>query len=614
MNKNIQPLDLLLKVLAWPFRVISENAVFFLFIFLLGYIGTQIEVATHYRGAKPYIWSAEELFFDLWLLCAVLTLVPRRVRRWLKLAVAVVLYAVAIADMFCYVRFDSTLTPTMLMLAFETDGREASEFLSSYVGWDIVTTSVGWLLLLIPLHIAGSWLARRYASRWTFNERILRWLRPLMGVLTAALFIYCYSVCQPNKQAMVRLFSYNTIGGVEHDLTRRDCATLYLPVYRLAFSLYSNRLAARQLDQLAAAMSRAQVDSCSFRSSNIVLIIGESYNRHRSQLYGYDMETTPRQLQRAKDGSLVVFSDVVAPWNLTSYAFKHCLSVHALGDSATWCDAPLFPLLFRRAGYRVTFLTNQFLPKAGERVYDFSGGFFLNNREVSRELFDLRNGALHPYDEGLLDDYDALLKAHRLAGTDSTLQHNLILFHLMGQHVNYNERFPRDRKKYTPKNYSRPDLTLKQRWRVADYDNALAYNDSVVDVIMQRFEHEDAIVIYMPDHGEECFNPGSKMFGRLHSARIDRRLAREEFEIPFWVWCSPLYRERHPDVVAALQEARERPFMTDNVPHLLLSLAGIHCPYYRPDYDLLSPAFNAKRPRRLKNQVDYNQLIRNEKR
>ena len=66
-------------------------------------------------------------------------------------------------------------------------------------------------------------------------------------------------------------------------------------------------------------------------------------------------------------------------WNLTSFVFKNVFSTHVVGEKGDWCDYPLFPELFRKAGYQVTFITNEFLPQAKEAVYDFSGGFFLNN-------------------------------------------------------------------------------------------------------------------------------------------------------------------------------------------------------------------------------------------
>ena len=139
------------KVLAWPLRPIQENFVFFIFMFALGYLCTQLEITLHLAGAKPYELSAPELFFDLYVLCFLLMWIPEKARRWIRWVIAIVLYAIALIDMFCYVRFESTLTPTMLMLAEETDGRETTEFFHSYVGWDLLTTKVGWVLLVFVM-------------------------------------------------------------------------------------------------------------------------------------------------------------------------------------------------------------------------------------------------------------------------------------------------------------------------------------------------------------------------------------------------------------------------------------------------------------------------------
>lgn len=592
-----QQSPLWVRLLEAPFRPIRENFVFFVCMFVLGYLCTQLEIRLHLAGAKPYELSAPELFIDLYVLCFLLMWIPEKVRRWVRWVVAVLLYVIAAVDMFCYVRFESTLTPTMLMLAQETDGRETSEFFRSYVGWDILFTKVGWVVLIMVVHIVWSLLVTRFEKRMELGWYIRQPLFAALGVLTLGYGIWAYTEVHQNKASTFRLFSYDTIGEVEHDLTRRDAATLYLPVWRMVFSIYANHLAGKQLDQVLAHSEEIRVDSCSFRTPNIVLIIGESYNRYHSQLYGYDKPTAPRQLQRAQDSTLVVFTDVVACWNLTSFAFKNFLSLHAIGDEGDWCDAPLFPEVFRKAGFHVTFLTNQFMSKAKEQVYDFSGGVFLNNPELSTRLFDERNEKLFRYDEGLLS----------FNPSPSTLQH-LTIYHLMGQHVDYVARFPKQRKKFTTADYDRPDLDRQQLQCLTDYDNATAYNDSVVDAIVKRYEQEDAVVIYMPDHGEECFNPPMKFHGRLHSAKINRRLAREEFDIPFWIWCSEKNREQHPEIYAAVKAARTRPFMTDNLPHLLLGLAGIHVKGYRPDYDLLSPQYNSERPRMLKNQTDYNKL------
>ncbi len=595
----------ILKWLGWLFDPIQKNGAFFVFMFALGYLCTQTEITLHVKGAKPYEMSVPELLFDLYAICIVLTLIPRKIRYWVRALLYIFFYGVALVDMFCYVRFESTLTPTMLMLFGETNQQEASEFLSSYIGWDILTSEVGWILLLIAVHILwtiirciGASLRKRIILP-RINETIPKICKAILGVATLWTVIDAGSQCWSNKTATQRLFSYQTIGQVEHELTRKDHAVMYLPVYRLAFGIYANRLAAHQVDQLVAASSKVVVDSCSFRVPNIVLVIGESYNKHHSQLYGYKMPTTPRQISLREEGSLVPFSDVVAPWNLTSFVFKHNFSLHAVGDSGEWCDEPLFPEVFRRAGYRVTFITNQFQSKAKEPVWDFSGGFFLNDPSLSSRQFNVRNTKTYRYDEGVLKAYDTMKG-------DST--NNLYILHLMGSHVDYRARYPeKTRSRFKPEMYNRPDLNDHQRKLLAEYDNSLLYNDSVVAVITQKFMDKDAVVIYMPDHGEEIFDD-EPIWGRLHSAETDYRLARNEMEIPFWIWGSPLYRENHPYGWLAIQNAKDRPLMTDVLPHLLLYLGGISSPLYRSEYNVISPDYDMRRPRILKGETDYNQL------
>ena len=605
-KRHINPL----KWIGYLFTPIQQNGAFFVFMFALGWICTQHEIMPYYlrnKGALPYELSLPELFLDIYVVCVILTLIPKKIRIWVKAILYVFLYGLALVDMFCYERFESTLTPTMLMLAMETTGQEAKEFLSGYLSWDIVKTGVGWILLLIVGHILWTivrLIAKRLSKRMILpklHESVYTIPKLVMGLLTAWCLYSSVSQTWDNKKAICRLFSCDTIGQVEHELTKQDLAKLYIPVYRLAFGIYANGLADTQIDQLKAASDKVLVDSCCYRVPNIVLVIGESYNKHHSQLYGYDKPTTPHQAALEAEGSLVKFTDVVTTWNLTSFVFKHMMSLYAVGDSGMWCDEPLFPEVFRKAGYHVTFVTNQFEPQAKEAVYDFSGGFFLNDPELSQRQFDSRSTKTHRFDDGVLKEYDAL--------KDSTIKHNLVILHLMGSHVDYRARYPQKTDThFTPEMYNRPELTDKQKQILAHYDNSLRYNDSIVASITQRFADKDAVVIYVPDHGEEIFDDEPYMYGRMHGANIDYRLARNEMEIPFWIWGSPQYRENHPYGWLAIQNAKDRPLMIDALPHLLLYLGGISTPLYREELNVISPAYDMKRPRILKGETDYNAL------
>jgi len=591
------------------FKPIKGNAAFFVFMYVLGIVCTYAVVPDK-RGYHAWPLAPYELFFDVSILCVVLWLLPHKISLWAKRVIYFLFYLLVVVDVYCFVKFDTTITPTMLLLVGETDGREATEFLESYLTPDVVLSRLGWVLLVMIVHIiwAQVWRNRKKCvawikAKWNFDlQNAVRWhlAEPWLGLIMLVLFVVSAANCIADKTAFMRLMSYDNIGQVEHELTKKDKAQLYLPGYRLMFSIYANELTAKQVNKLVDNIDKAKVDSCSYRSRNIVLIIGESYNRHHAGLYGYDKNTTPRQARRAQKGELIPFSDVVAPWNLTSFVFKYLFSLYTVGDKGEWCDYPLFPELFRKAGYHVTFLTNQFLPQAKEAVYDFSGGFFLNNPLLSSAMFDTRNTRLYRYDAGLLADYDRLRNQNR--------DNNLIIFHLKGQHVDYRTRFPLDRRHFNPEDYDRPDLKEKELRVLADYDNAILYNDSIVDQIIKRFEDEDAIVVYVPDHGEECYEGDVHFYGRMHSTEITARLAREEFDIPFWIWCSHKYMVGHPSLFNDIVKSKNRRYMTDALPHLLLYLAGIQTPYYRSDLNVIGDEYNENRPRILKNTTDYDKL------
>ena len=597
-----------------------KNGVFFFAMYALGILCAYLTLPDN-KGQDVYdnLWL--ELFLDVYFACAVLTVIPAKVRRWVSLALYVVLYGVALTDVFCFWKFGSVISPSMLMLVGETDSREAGEFLSTYLSLDVLSSPVAWIMLLFILHSLvdlrkplcrllkvdyAKLQARFHFGFLRFFHRYM--LYPECGMLVLALLAWSVVTSWGNKRGMARLMTADTIGSIEHILTEPDHGEFYLPIYRLAFSVYSNHLASQQVDKCVAASKRVVVDSCSFRSPTIVLIIGESYSKAHCQLYGYPQKDTPRQRRLERGGWLTKFNDVVSCWNLTSFVFKNVLSMHVVGEKGEWCDYPLFPELFRKAGYQVTFLTNQFLLAAGQAVYDFSGGFFLNDPVLSKAQFDLRNTSLHRFDEGLLSDYDNFLNEGKI----DLKGNNLIIFHLIGQHVSYNTRYPKDRAKWHADDYKelRPDIAGDhyRRRMIAAYDNACLYNDSIVTQIVKRFEDKDAIVVYMPDHGEEIFEPGRDIICRNHSAAVDWPLAHYEFEVPFWIWCSRKYAHREPEVFKAIKDAKNRRFMTDALPHMMVWLAGISSKDYNDKYNLLSPNYDESRPRVLKNSVDYDKL------
>ena len=288
--------------------------------------------------------------------------------------------------------------------------------------------------------------------------------------------------------------------------------------------------------------------------------------------------------------------------SLTSVVFKNVFSLYSMDDrDSQWSEKALFPVLFRKAGYGVTFISNQFVYALNSDIFNIIGGLFLNEEKLSKAQFSFRNTKTHQYDISVLEDYDSLKVF------DS--EHQLTIFHLAGQHIYFAKRYPPRMAKFSESDYiNRTKLDSRARQLVAEYDNATYYNDYVVDSIISRFEDEDAIVLYVPDHGEECYDELQRV-GRIPTTFFSPEVLRQEYSIPFWIWCSEKYVLTHPQLFRQIVEAANRPFMSDDLPHLLLYLAGIKCDEYKEDRCLISDRFNVRRKRLVGGIVDYDSLV-----
>jgi len=593
-------MKLVLSVVRFVGKALWNNGAFLLFMLALGLVCAFTEVYPDRMPYKVYRPTYVGLLTGVATLCLLLQLLPEKARTWVRRAIYLVAYVLAVVDVFCFVKFDTPISPTIVMVMLETNSGEAGEFFSTYVTPDLLRTSLVAIAALLVVHIAWG-LIRKKGLR--LNPIAHRLDIPL-SLAAIAVLVYGFFYTYKYKENFVAIMTAPTIGQLEERAAGDDgLFSLYAPLHRAMYGLYANHLVYQQTDALVETVGKTTVDSCSTTSKTIVLIIGESYNRHHSSQYGYDKPTTPRQSEREARGELTKFTDVIAPWNVTSFVFKYLFSVASATDKQDWGEAPLFPVLFRKAGYNVAFLTNQFVVSTSNDTHDFSGGFFLNDSRLSQAQFDYRNTEAHDYDDGLIDDYRNMMSTQ-----SDTAAPRLVIFHLIGQHFRYSERYPDSRRRFRPQDYQRPALDESEKAFLADYDNATLYNDSVVDAILHLFDNEDAVAIYVPDHGESIYDFDTHVQGRTPPASVTAEWMWNEIDIPFWIWRSEKYAATHADICQQIESAKDRRFMTDNLAQVLLHLAGIHTKWYKAEDDLLSGDYDEKRPRLVRRQTDYDDL------
>lgn len=576
-----------LRFLASPLR---KEWVFFVFMYAVFVAARMLESPT--SRTSWYVFYLENAA-DLYLLCAMLCAFPRKTRCWLRAVVYIVAYVAAVSEGFVSERFHLLFGPITIQLVCETTPGETSEFFAAYLKGPALAKVC---LVYVPV-IALNAVAEIYKNRIARNivSKVPCIVCRITNMAAPVFVAVCMACSLGEKVQMAEFFMSHDSDEAEH----ADHHAFHTPFYRIVYSTKFLSISHNELERMRRNMRNVRIDSCKHTVETIVLYIGESYNKHHSQLYGYGLETTPRQKAMAEAGELVVFNDAVTPWNVTSNVFKDVLSTHSTNQKGTWVDGVLVPGVLKKAGYKVAFLTSQFYKTPNQGVVDFNGSFFLNDKEIERECFDYRNKYRKAYDVSLVREIDKFQRG----------KYNFIIFHGIGQHQEYSKRYGSKDVFFTVGDYaSRRDLSLSEKQIVADYDNATRYNDKVVGMLCDRFRDDDAVVVYLPDHGEEVFDR-LHSYGRDHNAVVNADMAYSEFEVPFEIWFSPKARIKHRDIYKAALEAKDKPFSTDDLPHLLMGIAGISSPLYDGRRDLLSPEFDVSRKRILKRTVDYDSLM-----
>ncbi len=515
-----------------------------------------------------------------YVFCCILYVFKRwpRVAKTLKWVVLVVLGMLSITDLFCAHYFSLGISAQMVGLLFQTKTTESVEFFSTYI--------LTWFSVLLFLGVVGgSWLIdlgcgalKKRAEKWSggawqLGRRVVALVALLLVCNASYMGIYSLAKCVvdgPDKDKLF-MYPYDVLSKTVHSLSQFMVNT-------------------RETDTLLRTLRESDGASTStHRSPTIVWILGESFNKHHSNLYGYYLNTNPRMAKRQSEGELFVFNDVVTPYNNTSMCVKYFLSSESALDTTLWCNKPLFPKVLRDVGYKVLWVDNQMLPSGGEESSVWNQfQSYLKHPEVEAAIYDERNCQRYEFDAELLQDWETFIPRQG--------EYNFVVFHLRGQHVAPDKRYPLDSEYnyFTADSIQRPDLALNQREYLAHYDNSTLYNDMVVDSIFSYFEEEDAIVVYMSDHGEEAYDY-RQYAGRSYESPLTQGQVKYQFEVPMMVWCSDSYRENHPDVVEQIKASLDRPWTVDDLSHLFYDLAGVQSPYFDETRSVIHPNFKVRR-------------------
>lgn len=539
------------------------------------------------------------------LICWPTRFIHRKIRNVIQILIGEIFILICMLDCYCQEFLNAPISIKIVTVIMQTDPQEAVDFFAAFISWDTFMNCrffiSSFLVILFPASFLVKWRRGDESRLWkftsTFNKRNTK-------VVYCIVLITCFIYEIPATSRYLQLFNPNyDQKELESFLFKKYHKEAPTPLHRVIYSFHTLYKSRRTLEKIRQSTLSANIDSCSFKSPHIVLIIGESYNKHHSSIYGYKLQTTPEQERRMKDNELFAFSNVVSPWNITSNVMMDIFSLWEYGSKEKFHDFPLFPVLFKKAGYYVSFSSSQFgIEGKSKGITNIAGNYFITDSVLNRAMFTQRNKNKIREDMRLVHNF-----ASNKAKRDNT-RPSLDIIHLIGQHFKYSKRYPKEDAYFSVENYNDSDLNIRAKKTVMHYDNATRYNDKILDSILSLFENDEAIAIFVADHGEQVYDNG-QFQGRLFQDPTKEQ-AKYEFEVPMWIWYSKSYREKHPEIVTSIIEAQNKPFMTDGIPQLLLSLAGIESIWNNDSHNLLSPEYKCK-PRIIGGNIDYDLLMKN---
>ncbi len=458
-------------------------------------------------------------------------------RSWMQLYVGVVMLAIAVCEgiqTFLALQFGMVIDPTLHAMVAMTSGSEIRDFIRTIFNPQLVAVVLGGLALVAADAALPSLAGGLATCRWA-------------GYAALGLFL------AKGVESVLKRRSYHAHRQRTFiQIIQKHNAMLQLVLSGLEYRQRFHRLREASRRTPPSGLVTPAVPEGLLG----IVVIGESACRGHHGLYGYGRPTTPglERLLAGHPGNAAVFDDAIAAIPTTPEAFEFmftCLTV----DREEFKPRLTLPALLKQAGFWQAFYGAQ--PRFSRA--DTSQTLIFSACDESVNLNQAsgneRDTARSVYDEALLPR----VWPH----FDRKPAHPTALFlNLYGSHLLYRNRYPEDwpapfadddRQGLPP---SLDDKFVRE-WN--EYDNSVAYTDSVLTRLAERVMRESSrpcFLLYFSDHGE-VLSDGV----RLQRSRKSRE--HDAYEIPLVMVWNDRYAEALPDVVAAADANRHCPLQMD---------------------------------------------------
>ena len=302
----------------------------------------------------------------------------------------------------------------------------------------------------------------------------------------------------------------------------------------------------------------------------IIVVIGESASRSYMKAFtpDFQFDNTPWLSEKMAAGfdsnGFIVYKNVYSSWSQTVPVLQRALTEQSQYNNKEFHNSTSIVDAAKKAGYKTYWFSNQ------GRYGEFDSAITLVAKTA-----DVAEWTDDAYD--FSDKYDSALLPYleKVNGNEN----NFIVLHLMGSHIYYNNRYPKDFKRWVTE-----DGTGMATAAPA-YANTILYTDYILSQIYDYASKNLNLqaMIYFSDHGENLnisHNPDVFSFDMVR--------------IPMFVYLSQEYRNVLPERANILYNHRDRYFTNDMLYDTICGMMNAPSNRYeaRQDFSSAEYAFN----------------------
>lgn len=293
-----------------------------------------------------------------------------------------------------------------------------------------------------------------------------------------------------------------------------------------------------------------------------VLVVGESTARHHMNVFGYNRPNTPWLSKMAKSPNTLLFKNTYSNHVHTVPAVQYALSELNQYQNISVEDAYSIVEIAKAAGFTTYWISNQKQFNVSDTPLTTIAASA--NHQIWLNSYAGNKTMTTYYDDKLSENLPDITKAKKM----------FIILHLMGCHSVYKERYPAEY-----------DVFHGENSRIDEYDNAVLYNDFVLQKIYNQLKDNPNFMafIYFSDHGEDPDN------GFTHEAS---KFTYAMSKIPLVMIFSDKFVNTNQNLFATLKKHTNKYITSDLIYNAMISLLGIkYMPRINPILDISSPDY-----------------------